>query len=98
MCSLCNRLTSKRSTLGSCNFFPLAERSATYTDSDGNAVSEMNSRYGDTCHGHGGSDVFPFGLLETDVDGFEVGDPCIGIISTCGKSVLHPRRLRIEEP
>lgn len=51
------------------------KRSVTYTDSDGATVSEMNSRYGDTCHGHGGSDVFPFGLLDTDIDGFEVKRP-----------------------
>lgn len=28
--------------------------------------------YGEACDGHGGSDVFPFGLLDTDTDGFEV--------------------------
>ncbi|CAN0234756.1 unnamed protein product [Pylaiella littoralis] len=28
--------------------------------------------YGEACDGHGGSDVFPFGLLDTDTDGFEI--------------------------
>lgn len=46
----------------------------TWPDSDASSISEMVSRYGDTCHGHGGSDVFPFGLLDTDTDGFEVGE------------------------
>ncbi|CAM9863802.1 unnamed protein product [Pylaiella littoralis] len=30
------------------------------------------SNYGEACDGHGGSDVFPYGLLDTDTDGFEV--------------------------
>lgn len=69
------------------------KHSATYTDSDGATVSEMNSRYGDTCHGHGGSDVFPFGLLDTDTDGFEVSGPCIDLqpILICTRE--HPRWL-----
>eukprot|EP00752_Nemacystus_decipiens_P008279 g7402.t1 len=54
----------------------------TYTDSAGNTVYDMNSRYGDTCHGHGGSDVFPFGLLDTDIDGFEVKTGIRGNLDT----------------
>ncbi|CAM9789553.1 unnamed protein product, partial [Scytosiphon promiscuus] len=30
------------------------------------------SKYGDECTGHRGFDVFPFGFLDTDIDGFEV--------------------------
>lgn len=56
---------------------PPFKRSVTYTDSDGTIVSESISKYGDTCTGHAGSDVFPFGLLDTDTDGFEVSDPYI---------------------
>lgn len=33
---------------------------------------ESSNIYGDACVGHGGSDVFPFGLLEPETDGFEV--------------------------
>lgn len=43
-----------------------------WPDSDSTSSSEVVSRYGDTCNGHSGSDVFPFGLLDTDTDGFEV--------------------------
>lgn len=44
----------------------------TYMDSDGSMVSESLSLYGDTCAGHRGSDVFPFGLLAGDTDGFTI--------------------------
>ncbi len=47
----------------------------TYTTPDGTTVSESISLYGDTCVGHRGSDVFPFGLLDDDDDGFEVSYP-----------------------
>lgn len=30
------------------------------------------SSFEDSCVGHGGSDVFPFGILDSDIDGFEV--------------------------
>lgn len=44
----------------------------TWPNNDATSTSEKLSNYGDTCVGHGGSDVFPFGILDTDVDGFEV--------------------------
>lgn len=44
----------------------------TWPNNDAMSTSERISNYGDTCVGHGGSDVFPFGLLDTDIDGFEV--------------------------
>lgn len=48
------------------------DEDVTYTDDDGTVVSESLSLYGDTCEGHAGSDVFPFGLLDTDTDGFTI--------------------------
>lgn len=30
------------------------------------------SSFDDSCVGHGGSDIFPFGILDSDIDGFEV--------------------------
>lgn len=42
------------------------------TNPNGVTVSESISMFGDTCLGHRGSDVFPFGLLDGDTDGFEV--------------------------
>lgn len=51
----------------------------TYTTPDGTTVSESISLYGDTCVGHRGSDVFPFGLLDDDDDGFEVSCPPPGV-------------------
>ncbi|CAN0329747.1 unnamed protein product, partial [Hapterophycus canaliculatus] len=44
----------------------------TITKRDGTTVSEAISLFGDTCLGHRGSDVFPFGLLDNDSNGFEV--------------------------
>ena len=76
---------------------PPADRSVTYTDSDGNTVSETNSRYGDTCHGHGGSDIFPFGLLDTDIDGFEVGGSALRPLAQPipgGTDDTHPNTYR----
>lgn len=43
-----------------------------WPDADASSSNEMISRYGDDCVGHGGSDVFPFDLLDSDHDGFEV--------------------------
>lgn len=41
---------------------------------DSSETSEYGdiSNYADSCLGHGGSDVFPFGILDTDTDGFTV--------------------------
>ncbi|CAN0199601.1 unnamed protein product, partial [Hapterophycus canaliculatus] len=50
----------------------------TITKPDGTLVSESISLYGDTCEGHRGSDVFPFGLLDTDTDDFETGIKGVG--------------------
>ena len=44
----------------------------TWPDMDDSSTNVMVSRYGTTCNGHGGSDVFPFGLLDTDTDGWSV--------------------------
>lgn len=52
--------------------FTWPDENISYTDKDGNAVSETVSLYGEDCTGHRGSDVFPFGLLDTDVDGFTI--------------------------
>lgn len=57
----------------------------TVTKPDGSTVSESLSLYGETCAGHRGSDVFPFGLLDSDTDGFQV-------------SWLGPRRLVARVP
>ncbi|CAB1107536.1 TYR [Ectocarpus sp. CCAP 1310/34] len=43
-----------------------------YTDTNGDTVVETTSNYGDKCYGHGGSDVFPFGLLDNDDDALKI--------------------------
>lgn len=48
------------------------DASFTYEDSNGIRMTEDISLYGDTCTGHGGSDVFPYGMLDTDADGFTI--------------------------
>ncbi|CAN0275670.1 unnamed protein product, partial [Hapterophycus canaliculatus] len=52
--------------------FTWPDTDVTYTDKDGSTVSETLSLYGEDCTGHAGSDVFPFGLLDTDIDGFTI--------------------------
>lgn len=54
--------------------FSWPDSDVTVTEPDGTESSEVVSLFGETCRGHRGSDVFPFGLLDTDVDGFEVTD------------------------
>lgn len=44
----------------------------TITASDGTTYTESVSAYSDSCVGHRGSDVFPFGLLKNDVAEFKV--------------------------
>ena len=40
---------------------------------DGNdSTTDIKLSTYDNCVGHGGSDVFPFGLLDTDIDGWTV--------------------------
>lgn len=39
---------------------------------DGVQYTQRVSSYYDTCEGHRGSDIFPYGLLDTDVDEFTV--------------------------
>lgn len=64
----------------------------TITKPDGTEVTESTSLYGDTCTGHRGSDVFPFGLLETDTDGFEVRtngiQPCPYVVNNLYTCIL----------
>eukprot|EP00903_Cladosiphon_okamuranus_P016180 g14931.t1 len=52
--------------------FTWPDENLSYTDEDGDTVTETVSLYGEDCTGHRGSDVFPFGLLDADEDGFEV--------------------------
>ena len=39
---------------------------------DGSTYTEYVSKYYENCDGHRGSDIFPYGLLDQDVNGFEV--------------------------
>lgn len=42
-----------------------------WPDNDSSSLNISNYD-SSTCVGHGGSDVFPFGMLDTDSDGFQV--------------------------
>ena len=51
--------------------------------SDGTTSTEYVSSYYESCYGHHGSDIFPYGLLDSDINGFDVktgilGNPVIG--------------------
>ncbi|CBN79226.1 ortho-aminophenol oxidase [Ectocarpus siliculosus] len=52
--------------------FTWPDDDVTITKPDGTVEVESLSLSEDACQGHGGSDVFPFGLLDSDTDGFEV--------------------------
>lgn len=52
--------------------FTWPDENISYTDDDGSTVTETLSLYGESCTGHAGSDVFPFGLLDSDDDGFTI--------------------------
>lgn len=52
--------------------FTWPDDNISYTDGDGSTVTETLSLYGEDCTGHRGSDVFPFGLLDSDEDGFTI--------------------------
>ena len=52
--------------------FNWADSDVEITLPDGTTTTEYISTYYDTCFGHHGSDIFPFGLLDKDIDGFEV--------------------------
>ena len=73
----------------------------TWPNNDATSTSERISNYGDTCVGHGGSDVFPFGILDTDIDGFDVSvceeegkeRLCCGIYLFCPRSTNLKARL-----
>lgn len=52
--------------------FDWPDSSSTYDDSEGKTVTEELSLYGDTCVGHAGSDIFPYSILDADIDGFTI--------------------------
>lgn len=68
----------------------------TITRPDGTTVSESMSLYGEDCEGHRGSDVFPFGLLDSDTDDFEVLTTSRRITST--KQILGRFRVVASRP
>ena len=45
--------------------------------------------YSETCVGHRGSDAFPFGILESDIEGFDVE---VGMLAHDGTGVGIPNR------
>ena len=57
---------------GSVTDFSWPDNDVTYTASDGTTYTESISLYSEECGGHRGKDVFPFGLLEADVNDFTV--------------------------
>ncbi|CAM9241469.1 unnamed protein product [Ectocarpus sp. 12 AP-2014] len=60
------RLFMFSSLTGQVTDFHWPDSEFSHTDSNGNTVVERISDYDDTCKGHGGGDVFPFGLLDND--------------------------------
>ena len=57
---------------GSVTDFSWPDEDITYQGPDLTPVERSLSMYGDTCVGHRGSDVFPFGILTSDRAGFGV--------------------------
>ena len=52
--------------------FTWPDHDVTYNGPDSTPVEKSLSMYGDTCVGHRGSDVFPFGIISSDRVGFDV--------------------------
>ncbi|CBN79225.1 TYRosinase family member (tyr-4) [Ectocarpus siliculosus] len=69
----------------------------TYTTPDGTVVTESLSEYEESCFGHHGSDVFPFGLLDTDTDGFEIKTG-ISFNSATGNELTNREALQAFDP
>ncbi|CAM9726487.1 unnamed protein product [Scytosiphon promiscuus] len=57
---------------GQMNDYTWPDADVTITEEDGSITFESISLNGETCTGHRGGDVFPFGLLHNDTDGFEI--------------------------
>ena len=64
--------------------FTWPDHDVTYHPDNIPSVEKELSIYGDSCVGHRGSDVFPFGILSDDGPGFDVQT---GIISQDGTGV-----------
>lgn len=67
--------------------FTWADGDVIITNPDGTTTTETISLYADDCPGHAGSDIFPFGLLDSDPTGFDVktgirGNPLVGNVLT----------------
>ncbi|CAM9494069.1 unnamed protein product [Ectocarpus sp. 6 AP-2014] len=62
--------------------FTWPDDDVTVTKPDGTVEVESISLYGETCTGHRGSDVFPFGLLDSDTDGFTIKTGIRGNLDT----------------
>ena len=45
------------------------------------------SSFDDSCVGHGGSDIFPFGILDSDIDGFEVRGGEKAVVVPCFRDI-----------
>lgn len=52
--------------------FSWPDESTTVTGSDGSSYETSLSLFGDSCVGHRGSDVFPFGITNDDDPGFQI--------------------------
>lgn len=57
---------------GAVTDFTWPDTTVTFATPDGVSHTEALSDGGDSCIGHRGSDVFPFGLLEYDTDSFQI--------------------------
>ncbi|CAM9760402.1 unnamed protein product [Ectocarpus sp. 12 AP-2014] len=66
------RLFMFSSLTGQLTNFHWPDSELSYTNTNGDTVVETTSDYGDKCYGHGGSDVFPFGLLDNVDDALKI--------------------------
>ncbi|CAM9668790.1 unnamed protein product [Ascophyllum nodosum] len=69
--------------------FTWPDHDITYHGPDQTPVERSLSMYTETCVGHRGSDAFPFGILESDIEGFDVE---VGMLAHDGTGVGIPNR------
>ena len=82
---------------GQVDDFTWGDEDVEVTLPDGTTYTQYISMDGTECSGHHGSDIFPYGLLSSDIDGFEVKTGIIGNTET-GNELTNREVLKAFDP
>ena len=83
---------------GSVTDFTWPDEDVTTTYPDGTTYTEVLSIYGEDCAGHAGKDIFPFGLLNGDVNDFKVQTGIKGNVPGGGNVLTNKEVLEALDP